>query len=56
MNNNLIKKLLCLVGLHQWIYNQDSTKRWCKCCGKTQEYWYNFIWRECIDGEPIDTQ
>lgn len=50
----IMNKLLCFIGLHQWVYNQDNTKRWCKYCNKTQEYWCNCMWLECIDGEPIE--
>ena len=48
-----IQKFLCKLGLHVWEYNKDRTKRWCLCCGLAEEYWCNFEWTECIDGEPI---
>ena len=50
----IMNKLLCFIGLHQWIYNQDNTKRWCRHCNKTQEHWCNYMWLECIDGEPVE--
>lgn len=49
-----MNKLLCFIGLHQWVYNQGNTKRWCRHCNKTQEHWCNYMWLECIDGEPIE--
>lgn len=49
----LIKNLLCFANIHDWEYNKDNTKRWCKNCGEGQEYWGNIEWCTCIDGEPI---
>jgi len=48
----MIRKFLCMIGIHKWHYYSDK-KRWCPCCGKTQEYWF-YKWCECIDGEPIE--
>lgn len=50
----IIKNLLCWFEIHQWIYNEDRTKRWCSNCIKTQEHWCNYLWIECIDGEPLE--
>lgn len=43
-----MKKLLCLLGIHKWIYgwnhsDQPHALRDCTKCGKKQKHWFKWM-------------